>query len=167
MVWFQVGCVCNNAELSMEGLRGQPTEGALIAVSLKVSNFLLSWTMILLDQWRSHLFDIDVIGRENGPVACWYKIGPQWPMLSWKGGKPGATGYSSCVCDVNILDFGFCLTPSLTLQMHMHSVRDNFQRMQEWPFNSETKYMVVKCRPRYGQVTHSSIYPDMTCIYYI
>ncbi|XP_046348725.2 calcium-transporting ATPase type 2C member 1-like isoform X3 [Haliotis rufescens] len=70
----EVGCVCNNAELSMEGLRGQPTEGALIAVSLK---------------------------------------------------------------------------------MHMHSVRDNFHRIQEWPFNSETKYMVVKCRPRYGQNTEA------------
>ncbi|XP_071092308.1 calcium-transporting ATPase type 2C member 1-like [Haliotis cracherodii] len=70
----EVGCVCNNAELSMDGLRGQPTEGALIAVSLK---------------------------------------------------------------------------------MQMHSVRDNFQRMQEWPFNSETKYMVVKCRPRYGQNTEA------------
>ncbi|XP_046544121.1 calcium-transporting ATPase type 2C member 1-like [Haliotis rubra] len=70
----EVGCVCNNAELSMAGLRGQPTEGALIAVSLK---------------------------------------------------------------------------------MHMHSVRDNFHRVQEWPFNSETKYMAVKCRPRYGQNTEA------------
>ena len=38
----QVGCVCNNAEITSDGLRGQPTEGALIAAARKVLIHYLS-----------------------------------------------------------------------------------------------------------------------------
>lgn len=34
---IEVGCICNNAEICNEGLHGQPTEGALLACALKVS----------------------------------------------------------------------------------------------------------------------------------
>ena len=32
---LEVGCVCNNASITDENLRGQPTEGALLAAALK------------------------------------------------------------------------------------------------------------------------------------
>jgi hypothetical protein len=35
---LQVGTICNNAEITETGLRGQPTEGALLACAMKVSN---------------------------------------------------------------------------------------------------------------------------------
>jgi hypothetical protein len=34
--------VCNNAEITPEGLRGQPTEGALLAAAAKVILYLSS-----------------------------------------------------------------------------------------------------------------------------
>jgi magnesium-transporting ATPase (P-type) len=37
---LQVGAVCNNAEIVNSQLRGQPTEGALITVAMKVIFFL-------------------------------------------------------------------------------------------------------------------------------
>ncbi|XP_048748912.2 calcium-transporting ATPase type 2C member 1-like isoform X2 [Ostrea edulis] len=67
---IEVGCICNDADLCEDGLHGQPTEGALLAVA-------------------------------------------------WK--------------------------------MNLHHVRELYTRLEEWPFNSETKYMVVKCTPRYGE----------------
>jgi hypothetical protein len=36
----KVGAVCNNAEIINSQLRGQPTEGALIAVAMKVSDII-------------------------------------------------------------------------------------------------------------------------------
>ena len=38
---IEVGCICNDAEITPEGLHGQPTEGALIAAAWKVSNYFL------------------------------------------------------------------------------------------------------------------------------
>ncbi|XP_050397748.2 calcium-transporting ATPase type 2C member 1 isoform X2 [Patella vulgata] len=63
----EVGCVCNNADITTDGLRGQPTEGSLLALAMK---------------------------------------------------------------------------------MHQGNARNNYHRIQEWPFNSETKYMAVKCQPK-------------------
>ncbi len=37
--FHQVGAVCNNAEIINCQLRGQPTDGALIAVAMKVNRF--------------------------------------------------------------------------------------------------------------------------------
>lgn len=34
---IEVGCICNDADLCEDGLHGQPTEGALLAVAWKVS----------------------------------------------------------------------------------------------------------------------------------
>nr|KAG5712236.1 hypothetical protein BaRGS_014586 [Batillaria attramentaria] len=67
---LEVGCVCNNAEITPEGLRGQPTEGALLAAAAKVG---------------------------------------------------------------------------------LRNARNHYTRLQEWPFSSETKYMVVKCCINHGQ----------------
>ncbi|KAL8564591.1 ATPase, P-type (transporting), HAD superfamily, subfamily IC [Nucella lapillus] len=67
---LEVGCVCNNAEITSEGLRGQPTEGALLAAAAKAG---------------------------------------------------------------------------------LHKSRNNYMRLQEWPFSSETKIMTVKCCPNNGQ----------------
>ena len=36
---IEVGCICNDAEITPDGLHGQPTEGALIAVAWKVTNY--------------------------------------------------------------------------------------------------------------------------------
>jgi len=52
---MQVGVICNNATINGDTLQGQPTEGALLAVAMKVLkklNFLLfinlnSFVMIL------------------------------------------------------------------------------------------------------------------------
>lgn len=35
---IEVGCICNDADLCEDGLHGQPTEGALIAVAQKVGH---------------------------------------------------------------------------------------------------------------------------------
>ncbi|KAL3858595.1 hypothetical protein ACJMK2_008867 [Sinanodonta woodiana] len=67
---IEVGCICNNAEICEDGLHGQPTEGALLAVALK---------------------------------------------------------------------------------MNLYNLRYLYIRLDETPFNSETKYMSVRCTPRYGQ----------------
>lgn len=67
---LEVGCVCNNAEITSEGLRGQPTEGALLAAAAKAG---------------------------------------------------------------------------------LHKSRNNYTRLQEWPFSSETKFMAVRCCVNYGQ----------------
>lgn len=37
---FQAGCVANNAVIRKNTMMGQPTEGALIALAMKVGNFL-------------------------------------------------------------------------------------------------------------------------------
>lgn len=66
----EVGCICNDAEITPDGLHGQPTEGALIATA-------------------------------------------------WK--------------------------------LNIHHVRDLYIRLEEMPFNSDTKYMAVKCTPKYGE----------------
>ncbi|KAJ8303395.1 hypothetical protein KUTeg_019791 [Tegillarca granosa] len=68
----EVGCICNDSDICSDGLHGQPTEGALLAVA-------------------------------------------------WK--------------------------------MNLHNVRDLYLRVEEWPFNSDTKMMAVKCTPKYGQST--------------
>jgi hypothetical protein len=39
--FYKVGAVCNNAEIVNSQLRGQPTEGALLSLALKVS-FIIS-----------------------------------------------------------------------------------------------------------------------------
>ena len=67
---IEVGCICNDAEITPDGLHGQPTEGALIAVA-------------------------------------------------WK--------------------------------LHINHIRDLYLRLEEMPFNSDTKYMAVKCTPKYGE----------------
>lgn len=36
--------------------------------------------------------------------------------------------------------------------MNLHHVRELYTRVEEMPFNSETKYMAVRCRPSYGEV---------------
>ena len=35
--FFKAGCLCNNAQIKNGQLMGQPTEGAIVAVGLKVS----------------------------------------------------------------------------------------------------------------------------------
>ena len=35
--------------------------------------------------------------------------------------------------------------------MNLESLRHHYTRIQEWPFNSDTKTMTVKCCPRYNQ----------------
>ncbi len=37
MLPFQAGCICNNAQIRNGTLMGQPTEGAMVAVGLKVT----------------------------------------------------------------------------------------------------------------------------------
>ncbi|KAL5021260.1 hypothetical protein ScPMuIL_000415 [Solemya velum] len=37
------------------------------------------------------------------------------------------------------------------LKLNIQSVPDMFVRKNEWPFNSDTKFMAVKCTPKYGQ----------------
>jgi len=44
---IEVGCICNDAEITPDGLHGQPTEGALIAAALKVTNYFYSTHFIL------------------------------------------------------------------------------------------------------------------------
>lgn len=39
---IEVGCICNDAEIHEDQLHGQPTEGAILACALKVSNCLMS-----------------------------------------------------------------------------------------------------------------------------
>ncbi|KAK3086796.1 hypothetical protein FSP39_023594 [Pinctada imbricata] len=67
---IEVGCICSDAEICPDGLHGQPTEGALLAVAMK---------------------------------------------------------------------------------MNLHHIKELYNRIEEWPFNSDTKYMAVKCTPKYGQ----------------
>jgi len=43
---LEVGCVCNNAVIHDNQLLGQPTEGAMLAVAMKV---LLKTTLFVLD----------------------------------------------------------------------------------------------------------------------
>lgn len=74
---IEVGCICNDADLCEDGLHGQPTEGALIAVAQK---------------------------------------------------------------------------------MNLHHVRELYTRVEEMPFNSETKYMAVRCRPSYGESTETAFF---------
>lgn len=38
--------------------------------------------------------------------------------------------------------------------MNLHHVRELYTRVEEMPFNSETKYMAVRCRPSYGEVRY-------------
>lgn len=38
----EVGAVCNNAEIINNQLRGQPTEGALLSVAMKVNDWLVN-----------------------------------------------------------------------------------------------------------------------------
>ena len=38
------------------------------------------------------------------------------------------------------------------MKMNLNSLREGYIRIQEWPFNSDTKYMAVKVAPRNGQV---------------
>lgn len=42
--------------------------------------------------------------------------------------------------------------------MNLHHVRELYTRVEEMPFNSETKYMAVRCRPSYGEV-YNQFYP--------
>ena len=41
----QIGCVCNNAESTPEGLRGQPTAGALLAAAAKVTHIVQAFVV--------------------------------------------------------------------------------------------------------------------------
>lgn len=45
----------------------------------------------------------------------------------------------------------------LSLQMNLYNVTQRYTRIQEWPFNSDTKYMAVKCMDRFSQVVGLSI----------
>lgn len=38
IIVLQVGVICNNAVINGDTLQGQPTEGALLAVAMKVFN---------------------------------------------------------------------------------------------------------------------------------
>ncbi|XP_074645561.1 calcium-transporting ATPase type 2C member 1-like [Tubulanus polymorphus] len=74
---IEVGVLCSNADIVNDSLRGQPTEGALLALAMKVD---------------------------------------------------------------------------------LHGIREKFQRVQEWPFNSDTKMMMVRCSQRPFNGNKSDIY---------
>ena len=44
---IEVGCICNDAEITPDGLHGQPTEGALIAAAWKVTNYFTYGILVL------------------------------------------------------------------------------------------------------------------------
>lgn len=48
---LEIGCVCNNAEITPEGLRGQPTEGALLAAAAKVGTLRARERYTRLQEW--------------------------------------------------------------------------------------------------------------------
>ena len=78
--WYvvQVGSVCNNAEIVNSQLRGQPTEGALLAVALKVCgkprNVLQEKSCVFLFEW------IDKSSSSSWTISTW-----TWMAIySWK-----------------------------------------------------------------------------------
>ncbi|XP_076470159.1 calcium-transporting ATPase type 2C member 1-like [Babylonia areolata] len=48
---LEVGCVCNNADITSEGLRGQPTEGALLAAAAKAGVHKSRANYTRLQEW--------------------------------------------------------------------------------------------------------------------
>lgn len=50
---IEVGCICNDADLCEDGLHGQPTEGALIAVAWKVGQTCMY--LIKYQQIQNHV----------------------------------------------------------------------------------------------------------------
>lgn len=44
---IEIGCVCNNAQIINGTVLGQPTEGALMVLALKVKEFVLKLFLIL------------------------------------------------------------------------------------------------------------------------
>lgn len=44
---LQVGVICNNATINGDTLQGQPTEGALLAVAMKVLFNVLNFVFVL------------------------------------------------------------------------------------------------------------------------
>ena len=46
---------------------------------------------------------------------------------------------------------------SFWFQLNIHNIRDLYLRLEEMPFNSDTKYMAVKCTPKYGEVSYYHI----------
>lgn len=50
---IEVGCICNDADLCEDGLHGQPTEGALIAVAWKVGHTCMY--LIKYQQIQNHV----------------------------------------------------------------------------------------------------------------
>lgn len=45
---------------------------------------------------------------------------------------------------------------AFAMKMGVHNARNQFKKIQEWPFSSETKYMMVKCQCRGGSEISSS-----------
>lgn len=41
-------------------------------------------------------------------------------------------------------------------QMSLHNIQSLYRRVEEMPFNSDTKYMSVKCTPKYGRVSENT-----------
>ncbi|XP_064640743.1 calcium-transporting ATPase type 2C member 1-like isoform X2 [Lineus longissimus] len=37
------------------------------------------------------------------------------------------------------------------MKLNLKDVRNNYARLEEWPFSSDSKMMIVKCAPKYGQ----------------
>ncbi|KAK7114169.1 hypothetical protein V1264_000275 [Littorina saxatilis] len=48
---LEIGCVCNNAQITPEGLHGQPTEGALLAAGAKMGLRNVRSTYTRLQEW--------------------------------------------------------------------------------------------------------------------
>ena len=43
-----------------------------------------------------------------------------------------------------------------SFQMDLYNIQTLYRRVEEMPFNSDTKYMAVKCTPKYGKVSYLS-----------
>ena len=49
-----------------------------------------------------------------------------------------------------------CILTLIFLQMNLHHIENLYRRVEEMPFNSDTKYMAVKCTPKYGKVNKAN-----------
>lgn len=53
---------------------------------------------------------------------------------------------------------------AVAMKFGMYGVNEKYLRLQEYPFSSEQKMMVVKCIPKYGEVNEFSNIPSFYCL---
>ena len=112
--------MCNNASVKNGVLFGQATEGAIIAVGLKVVLFCLCYL--------------------------------QCELLS-----------SNPLNELHILNLKYTKFIIIcTFQLGLVRLNEEFERLEEIPFTSDTKWMAVKCRKAFSG-NHEVVITSMVC----